>query len=73
MVSYAAGYVWRRFDKIGHGYAGRRITTGKARKSKNKISVTCNVIMSVQYVILYYIVGPSCRGLNGHVRASLEI
>jgi hypothetical protein len=29
--------------------------------------------MSVQYVILYYIVGPTCRGLNGHVRTSLEI
>ena len=64
---------WRRFDKTGHGYAGRRIPTGRARKSRNEISVACNAIMSVQYVILYYIVGPTCRGLNGHVRASLEI
>ena len=64
---------WRHFDKTGHGYAGRKIPTGKARKSRNKIFVACNAIMSVQYVILYYIVGPTCRGLNGHVRASLEI
>ena len=27
----------RRFDKTGHGYAGRKIPTGKARKSRNKI------------------------------------
>src|SRR6185437_15251786 len=64
---------WRRFDKIGHGYAGRNILMGKARKSRNKISVACNAIMFVQYVILYYIVGPTCWVLNGHVCASLEI
>ena len=64
---------WRRFDKTGHGYAGRKIPTGRARKSKNEISVACNAMMSVQYVILYYIIGPTCRRLNGHVRASLEI
>ena len=46
---------------------------GRARKSRNEISVARNAIMYVQYVILYYIVGPICRGLNGHVRASLEI
>ena len=59
---------WRRFDKTGHGYAGRKIPTGKAKKSRNKISITCNAIMSVQYVILYYIAGP-----NGYVHSSLEI
>ena len=32
---------WRRFDKTGHGYAGRKIPTGKARKSRNKVSVAC--------------------------------
>ena len=64
---------WCRFDKTGHGYTGRKIPTGKARKSRNKISVACNAMMSVQYVIVYYIVGPTCRGPNGHVRASLEI
>ena len=46
---------------------------GRSRKSRNKISFACNAIMSEQYVILYYIVGPTCRGPNGHVRASLEI
>ena len=64
---------WRHFDKTGLGYAGRKIPTDRARKSRNKISVACNAIMSVQYVILYYIVGPTCRGLNGYVHASLEI
>ena len=64
---------WRRFDKTGHGYAGRKILTGKARKSRNKVSVACNAIMSVQYVILYYIAGPICRGPNGYVHSSLEI
>ena len=64
---------WRRFDKTGHGYAGRRIPMGRARKSRNEISVACNAIISEHYVILYYNVGPTCRGLNGHVRASLEI
>ena len=64
---------WRRFDKTGHGYTGPRIPMGRARKSKNEISIACNAIMSVQYIILYYIIGPTCRGPNGHVRASLEI
>ena len=73
MVTYAASYVWRHFEKTGHGYAGRRIPTSKARKSRNKVSVACNAIMSVQYVILYYIVGPMCRGPNGYVHSSLEI
>ena len=50
---------WRRFDKTGHGCAGRKIPTGKARKSRNKVSVACNAIMSVQYVILTTSLGPS--------------
>ena len=64
---------WRRFDKTRHGYAGRKIPTDRARKSRNKIFIACNAIMYVQYVILYYIVEPTCRGLNVHVLASLEI
>ena len=64
---------WRRFDKTGHVYDGWKIPTGRARKYRNEISVASNAIMSEQYVILYYIVGPTCRRLNGHVRASLEI
>jgi len=64
---------WRHFDKKGHGYAGWKIPTGKAMKSRNKVSVACNTIMSVQYAILYYIAGPICRGHNGYVHSSLEI
>ena len=44
-----------------------------ARESRREISFTCDAIMYEQYVILYYIVGPTCRGPNGHVRASLKI
>src|SRR6185312_7943121 len=62
---------WRRFDMTGHGYARRKIPTGKARKSRNKVSVACNAIMSVHYVILYYIAGPICRGPNGYLHSSL--
>ena len=46
---------------------------GKARKSRNKISVAYNAIISVQYVILYYIARPICREPNGYVQSSLEI
>ena len=56
-----------------HGMAMPDGRSPRARKSRNEISVACNAIMSVQYIILYYIVGPTCRGPNIHVRASLEI
>jgi hypothetical protein len=76
LFSYAAGnaasYTLASFRQDSAWLAGRRIPTGRARKSRNEISVACNVIMSVQYVILYYIVGPTCRGLNGQVRAPLR-
>ena len=45
----------------------------KARKSRREISFACDAIMYEQYVILYYIIGPTCRGPSGHVRASHEI
>ena len=45
----------------------------QARESKRSISFACDAIMYEQYVILYYIVGHTCRGPNSHVRASLEI
>ena len=45
----------------------------QARESRREISFACDAIMYEQYDILYYIVGPICRGLNGHIRASLEI
>ena len=45
----------------------------KAKESRREISFACDAIMYEQYVILYYIVGPTCRRPNSHVRASLEI
>jgi len=45
----------------------------QARKSRREIPFACDAIIYEQYDILYYIVGPICRGPNGHVCASLEI
>ena len=45
----------------------------QARESRREISFACDAIIYEQYVILYYIIGPTCRGPNSHVRASLEI
>ena len=47
--------------------------TEDSHRQSKEISIACNAIMSVQYVILYYIVGPTCWGFNRHVRTSLEI
>jgi len=44
----------------------------QARESKRKISFACDAIMHEQCVRLYYIVGPTCRGSNGCVRAPLR-
>ena len=44
----------------------------QAKESRRKISFACNAIMYGQYVILYYIVGPTCRGPNSCVRAPLR-
>ena len=44
----------------------------QARESKRKISFACDAIMHEQYVRLYYIVGPTCRGSNDCVRAPLR-
>jgi hypothetical protein len=44
----------------------------QARESKREISFACDAIMYEQYVILYCIVGPTCRGSNGCVRAPLR-
>jgi len=57
----------QRLDMLNGGFQEQ------ARKSRNEIFSACNAIMYEQYVILYYIVGPSCREPNSHVRASLEI
>ena len=44
----------------------------QARESKREISFACDAIMYEQYVILYYIIGPTCRGPNGLVRVPLR-
>ena len=75
--SYAAGNAGRytlttfRQDRAKH--AGQKIPMDKPGKSGDEISFARNAIIYEQYVILYYIVGLTCRGPNGRVRASLEI
>ena len=44
----------------------------QARESKKEISFACDAIMYEQYIILYYIVGPTCRGPNSCVRTPLR-
>ena len=44
----------------------------QARESKREISFACVAIMYEQYVSLYCIVGPTCRGPNSCVRAPLR-
>ena len=85
-ASYAAGYTARsatwqatplptsgtvptrqRLDMMNDGLQRQ------ARESRGEISFACDAIMYEQYVILYYIVGPTCRGPSSHVCASLEI
>ena len=56
-----------RLDTLNKGFQEQ------ARKSRREISIACDAIMYEQYVILYYVDGPICRGPNGHVHASLEI
>ena len=55
--------------------AGRKIPADKPGKSEDEISFACSAIMYEQYVILYYIIVPTCRGPSSHVRrkTSLEI
>ena len=57
----------QRLDMMNGGFQEQ------ARKSRSEIFSACKAIMYGQYVILFYIVGPTCRGPNGHVRAFLEI
>jgi len=66
----AAGYTWRRSDKTAPGHAERG-TPRAGKDIRRKISFACDAIMYEQYVILYYIAGPTCRGPSGHVCASL--
>ena len=71
MVGDAAGYTWHRFDKTAPGHAERG-TPGAGKDIRRKISFAYDAIMYEQYVILYYIIGPTCRGPSSHVRVPLR-
>ena len=68
----AAGYAWHHSDKTAPGHAERE-TPGAGKDIRRKIFFTYDAIMYEQYVILYYIAGPTCRGPSSHVRASFKI
>ena len=74
-LSYVAGDAtsYARFhpDKTAPGHDGRR-APGAGKGAQREISFACDAIMYEQYVILYYIVGPTCRGPNSCVRAPLR-
>jgi len=85
-ASYAASYTarsatWQATPLATPGAVSTRLHLDmlnggfqeQARKSRRDISFACDAIMYEQYVILYYIVGPTCRGPNSHLCASLEI
>ena len=67
----AAGYTWRRSDKTVPGHAERG-TPGADNGIQERDLLRLRCHNYEQYVILYYIVGPTCRGPNGHVRAPLR-
>ena len=73
--SYVAGdatsYIRFRPDKTAPGHDGRR-APGAGKGAQRGISFACDAIIYEQYVILYYIVGPTCRGPNSCVRAPLR-
>ena len=73
--SYVAGdatsYVWHRPDKAAPGH-DERGTPRAGKESRRVIFFAFDAIMYEQYVILYCIVGPTCRGPNGCVRAPLR-
>ena len=67
----ATSYVRLRPDKTAPGHDGRR-ATGAGKGTQREISFACDAIMYEQFVILYYIVGPTCRGPNNCVHAPLR-
>ena len=68
----AASYVWRRSDKTAPGHTERG-TPGAGKGIQERDLLCLQYIVYEQCVILYYIVGPTCRGPSSHVRASLEM
>ena len=68
----------RRINMTGQDHADRRVCAGQyihadeAAKSRNKIFISRSTIISLGAMLFKYInVGPTCRGPNGYVRASL--
>ena len=85
-AAYAASYtarsaVWQAMPQATPGTVSTRqrldmLNGGfqeQARKSRSMISFACNAIMYEHYVTVTASVGPTYRGPNSHVRASLEI
>ena len=79
-AAYAASYTtrsttWQATPQATPGAVSTRQRLDRLNGGfqESEISPAYKAIMYEQYVILYYIVGPTCRGPNGHVRASLEI
>ena len=76
-VAYPASCT-RRTNMTGQDHADRRICTGQyihtdeVAKSRNKIFPRRSTIIALGVMSFKYIhVGPTCRGPNGYVRASL--
>ena len=76
-AAYPANYK-RRTNMTGQDHAGRRVCAGlyihadEAAKSRNKIFPRRSTIIALGVMLFKYIhVGPTCRGPNGYVRASL--
>ena len=68
----------RRTNMAGQDHAGRRVCAGQyicvdeAAKSRNKIFPRRSTIIALGVMLFKYIhIGPTCRGPNGFVRASL--
>ena len=71
MAGDATSYDRLRPDKTTPGHDGRR-APGAGEGIQREISFACDAIMYEQYAILYYNVGPTCRGPNSCVCAPLR-
>ena len=71
MAGNAASYAWRRSDKTVPRHAERG-TPGADNGIQERDFLRLRRHNYEQYIILYYIVGPTCRGPNGHVRVPLR-
>ena len=72
-AAYAASYTtrvatWQATPLATSGIVPDKTAPGH---EEQEIPFAYDAIMYEQYVILYYIVGPTCRGPNSHVRAPL--